>query len=470
MGSLCFLSLGAKERIMKKRIAALIVLSACAGLIFSISVLSVRTVIRNGNINKMLKEIRNGDYDSIQIEKYPPVTGFEIHDIFEQGPLKTAGRPSSKKKIFSLNKGDIVNIKQAIIYYDPGYPLFPLMFLLHMVVTGGFLFIFAELTAPKALPDKYEEYLSGILVISDSRRQIVYSNDPDLKGGLETLMHKIPEVSEEIINDLGKIKEDQKRFYDNVIFNGRNYNIELKYERGFYYIFMKDLTKERFLKNEILKNSILSTMGEFSSMIAHELRNPLGTIKASASTIREYEDLEENLKLLDYIIQETERLSNLVDKMLNFSRDISLNRQRTDIKQMLLNMRDVIENAIGQDNELNFSFKDPVIYADIDEALFKVIVMNICENASKAIALKGKKGIVNISAYRKGGRIIIEISNNGIKISGNIGRIFDPFYTTDTKGFGLGLAISKKIAELHGGRIEARSEEDRTDFKIILEQ
>ncbi|MCD6579325.1 GHKL domain-containing protein, partial [bacterium] len=289
----------------------------------------------------------------------------------------------------------------------------------------------------------------------------------DLNFNLKNYLSLFENLDYKKLKGTIKMKVNEKLIFEDIIYRKRKYQLAIFKSHDALFLYFKDLTGIIFYQEQIKKSQELSTLGKFSSMVAHELRNPLSTIRTSAETILEDTKNEDDLKLLTYIIEESERLSNLIGKMLNFSREINIEKEYVNIKDFILRIQEEYLKRFN-DITINVLFKSSILFCDIDKELMKNVIQNILDNAYKAIKRKGKPGIIDIETERIKDHIVISVSDNGEKLVGNIDDVFKPFYTTDTNGFGLGLSIVKKIIDAHKGRIEFESKRNKKTFKIVL--
>lgn len=221
------------------------------------------------------------------------------------------------------------------------------------------------------------------------------------------------------------------------------------------------LAMRLFLKTEaqLQQSRRLAAMGQMGATMAHEIRNPLGIIKSTSDVLRErYENPEKPDELFSYINDEIKRLNRLVNDFLSLSREPVLNADD-------YNLKDIISMAIRSfetenRGRINIDLKaEQEITVSCDRDLIHRVILNLLLNASQAI--ESNNGEIRIQLLRERIRTkyfaCVQVEDNGHGFKDDTQNIFEPFYTTKTKGTGLGLAVSRNIIEKHGGRIEAEN-------------
>ena len=250
--------------------------------------------------------------------------------------------------------------------------------------------------------------------------------------------------------------------------------VSTAYERN---LIFEEIRKEEQKK---FKNEHLAALGQLTTGIAHEIRNPLNTISTSAETL-----LKENLKredeqeLKNYIIEEADRLNNILSDFLNLSR---LKPPSTSLVQLDYIIDQVIINIESRSHN-NFEFKKeiPVEIDKIesDSQLLYQSLLNLAINAYDAVeerciqdkTFDCKSGFINFKVEKDKKNIYISVLDNGIGIDDdNAKKILEPFFTTKESGTGLGLSITYNIIQALGGNLHFSSEKEKTTFTIQLSQ
>ncbi len=222
---------------------------------------------------------------------------------------------------------------------------------------------------------------------------------------------------------------------------------------------------------QLRQSDRLAALGELSAGIAHEIRNPLGSIKGSVEILEEeITEAHEKHEFIVIIKEEVARLNSLVAEFLKFARPPKLAIETASINELirstLVLLRKEAEKA-SVELELSLDQSLPAIKLDPDQ--IRQVLLNVVLNGIQATPSGGLLRIAT-SMRREGNRIEISISDTGEGVSEtDLERIFDPFFTTRPAGTGLGLAISHQLVENHGGGISAHRNQDcGMTFRIEL--
>jgi two-component system, NtrC family, sensor histidine kinase HydH len=206
----------------------------------------------------------------------------------------------------------------------------------------------------------------------------------------------------------------------------------------------------------------LSTLGEMAAVLAHEIRNPLGSIRGTAEILRDdYRPGDPKYEFIEIQIKETERLNRVVEDFLRMARPIPAEMARCRVQDELETVIMLVANDAGKRQvSLHLESSVPEVIVKGDGEKLRQAFLNIVINALQATASVGSLDITtSIRQVEEGGAICeIRFSDNGCGIdAASQAKIFEPFYTTKSDGTGLGLAISKKIIEGHGGTLQIES-------------
>lgn len=204
----------------------------------------------------------------------------------------------------------------------------------------------------------------------------------------------------------------------------------------------------------LAQNQKLAAMGRLAAGIAHEVRNPLGVIRASASMVQEsFDPGDEAHRACGFIKQEIDRLNGLISSLLNFARPTELRLQSVAIEKLIERALHLASDQI-EGRRIRIERESDGILPPVngDPDLLAQVLLNLVANAAQAL---GEEGRITLFASGKNGEVRIEVRDDGPGISAeDESRIFEPFFTTKASGTGLGLSMAARIAEAHGGRLE----------------
>jgi PAS domain S-box-containing protein len=234
---------------------------------------------------------------------------------------------------------------------------------------------------------------------------------------------------------------------------------------------VEERTRElRTAQDELLKKERLSTLGQLTATVAHELRNPMSAIRNTAYVLREAAgpnapQFERPLARMERSIM---RCENLIADLLDFTRPKEPNKQKLHLNTWLADILDDQKMSDGIGLDRRFAAADIVVALDPEQ--FRRVIINIIENAVQAIGINDDGGYerrVTVSTVASE-FAEIRIEDTGPGISADIlPRIFDPLFSTKSFGTGLGLPTVKKIVEQHDGTIEIASEAGRGASVLI---
>ncbi len=224
-------------------------------------------------------------------------------------------------------------------------------------------------------------------------------------------------------------------------------------------IIQKRAMEQLRLKEELSRAQRLSSLGEMVAGVSHEIRNPLGIIRSSAGLLKKkMEKLDPDNSIPDIIVEESERLNNIITDFLNFARPREPNLSPCRVEEVVDKNVNFLSHQFRENNctvvkkvEQNV----PEVMADA-EMLYQAF-LNIFINAMQAMP---DGGMISVHIFSINGDVSVHFEDEGDGIDPPIlEKIWDPFFTTKEKGTGLGLGIVKNLIEAHGGslNIENRS-------------
>ncbi len=238
------------------------------------------------------------------------------------------------------------------------------------------------------------------------------------------------------------------------------------------------------MKDTVNKSeSAIEQLSRLTGGLAHEIRNPLSTLKVNLQLL--YEDLRElseeysgdkerirrNLLRIETMKSEVDRLRDILDDFIQFVKHRKAEYKRCDVNKLIRELVDFYEpQAVGNGIRMRCQYYDKPLIGNVDSDLLKQAILNLFINAQQAMPEGGE---LMIRTSREGDMIKIEVIDTGVGIEHNnveeLNKIFEAYYSTKKEGTGLGLAMTRRIIEQHNGRIFVHSEVGKgTSFTILL--
>ncbi|HIC85834.1 MAG TPA: PAS domain S-box protein [Desulfobacterales bacterium] len=220
---------------------------------------------------------------------------------------------------------------------------------------------------------------------------------------------------------------------------------------------IRDLTQIKQLENEVARSQRLAAIGRLAAGVAHEIRNPLSSIKGFATYFREKcHHIPEGRSTAEVMIQEVERLNRVIGQLLDFARPDTVLKRPVDIQKLL---QDSIR-MVQQDAEkkgVTIELDSSHLEVSLDPDRVKQALLNLYLNALDAMDSGGTMRVES-SYDEKKEALLITVSDTGQGIKEqDLPHVFDPYFTTKSSGTGLGLSIVLKIVEAHKGKLNIES-------------
>lgn len=339
----------------------------------------------------------------------------------------------------------------------------------------------------KAFSDNVVENMPIGLLAVDTDGRIVSFNQT-AEGVLQITAQKVlgkdakevlPKPLERLSQELGADEDVIEKEIECRLEDGRTIPMEISVSRlagddgvsmG-HIILFSDLTEIQELKREVERAQRLASLGRLAAGIAHEIRNPLSSIKGFATYFGErYRDIPEDRKTAEIMVEEVERLNRVIGQLLEFARPLAVKKKSASMETTIHHSLKMIERDAQAKHirvETDLSHYVPEVHMDPDR--MNQVFLNLYLNAIEAMEDGGTLSVaLNQREDLKSVRIIVSDTGSGIK-KADLVHVFDPYFTTKQSGTGLGLAIVHRIIEAHKGEIRVESETGRgTSVTIIL--
>lgn len=236
----------------------------------------------------------------------------------------------------------------------------------------------------------------------------------------------------------------------------------------------ENIEREKQIESELRHAERLASLGRLVAGVAHEVRNPLATIRLRVQMCQRNAGNPQINESCAVALSEIERLNGMVNRLLNFSRPVQLHRERIDLRNIVEErMQSFHEQAAKSRVRIVANLSEDEKEVAVDKAHMAQVFDNIIQNAIEAMADSGGTLAVNVTSIQTandGGGVRVEFRDTGKGMTSTVAsHIFDPFFTTKPSGTGLGLSICHELITAHGGEIHVDSEEGRgTSVRIMI--
>ncbi|MDQ1350529.1 MAG: hypothetical protein QG657_831 [Acidobacteriota bacterium] len=290
-----------------------------------------------------------------------------------------------------------------------------------------------------------------------TQQDLITGNKIEPFTGIKNILEgkqKPIEMETEINGEKKWLEIDSSNFIDN------------KKEKTGYLMVIQDKTELKKLQLKSQQEDRLRVMGELAAGMAHEIRNPLGSIELMVTLMQEdLKNDQHSSELLSRIRSSVDNMNHIVTNILLYTKDLHLERTQFPVEKLLTDAESIALNTITKKQVTVEKHISPTLLT-ADYELLKQSIANILINASQAAPVQGH---ISIETQNKKDRLLIKITDNGPGIPEEIKeKIFKPFFTTKTTGTGLGLAMVKRVIEAHAGSIFFQSGPKGTLFIIEI--
>jgi two-component system, NtrC family, sensor histidine kinase HydH len=357
--------------------------------------------------------------------------------------------------------------------------------IISLLLAQGYRAARSSLSRIKAFSDSLVENMPIGLVATDAGGRLnVFNQTAEAILGMkvEEVFRKpaeeiLPGSCRELFRTLAAERRLIEREIECVVAGGRTIPLEviattLREDSGAFVghvILFRDMTEIRRLKEEVARSQRLASLGSLAAGIAHEIRNPLSSIKGFATYFRErYRDTSEDRETAEVMIREVDRLNRVITQLLEFARPLTMDRIPTSLPAVIRHALKMVEGeAHAKRIAVETDLSPEVGEVPLDADRMTQVLLNLYLNA---IAAMEGGGTLRVSLARRDERTVrITVADTGIGIPReNLPRVFDPYFTTRSSGTGLGLAICQKIVDAHGGEVRLESEPGKGTTATIL--
>ena len=232
---------------------------------------------------------------------------------------------------------------------------------------------------------------------------------------------------------------------------------------------IRDLSQVKELQDEVRKADRMAAIGHLAAGVAHEVRNPLSSIKGYATYFGSlFDEGSDNRKAAEVMTSEVDRLNRVISELLEMARPADIKLRETEVVTLLeSSMRLVKQEADNAGVSVSLDISAEVGSIPLDPDRMTQAMINLYVNAIQAMPEGGK---LDVDVSRQEGAILLKVSDTGTGLpEGEASRVFDPYFTTKQTGTGLGLAIVSKIIEAHSGEVQVEhTGPNGTTFSISI--
>ncbi|MBH0162462.1 PAS domain-containing sensor histidine kinase [Fictibacillus sp. 26RED30] len=318
---------------------------------------------------------------------------------------------------------------------------------------------------------------SGIIqYVSPSHLPVLGYEDGEIKGAILEMVHPedIQSLSDQFMRALVKKEPFQTEFRllhkngDWILLEARGVPVMTKDGHVESLVtFARDVTKAKQTEELMLKSEKLSVLGELAAGVAHEIRNPLTSLKGFTKLLSDADDVI-RLEYLRIMESELNRINDIVGELMLVAKPQAVSFEHTNIQELIYSVVRLLETqAIMKNIQIwvNISDNIPLVYGV--ENQLKQLFINLLKNAIESM---DKDGEIHIKIGIRNDSVLLELKDQGCGIPvERLKTLGEPFYTTKEKGTGLGLMVCFKIIEEHGGAIQFSSvENEGTKVEIEL--
>ncbi|HVJ49020.1 PAS domain S-box protein [Desulfitobacterium sp.] len=225
-----------------------------------------------------------------------------------------------------------------------------------------------------------------------------------------------------------------------------------------------DVTENLRLEKEIARLDRLDLIGEMAAGIAHEIRNPMTTVRGFLQMMKARPQHQENLEYFELMMSELDRANSIITEYLTLSKDQALDLKMDNLNVLLETLFPLIQaDAFNRKNDVQMEL-DEIPYLMLDQREIRQMILNLARDGLEAMP---HGGILSLRTIRAVEEVVFEVQDQGPGIDSEIlNKLGNPFFTTKENGTGLGLAVCFRIAEKHKARISIKTSSSGTTFAV----
>ena len=316
------------------------------------------------------------------------------------------------------------------------------------------------------------QHLQSGIIITDKQQMILIANEAVLRlTNLAALPTNLGNISEYLERGFQTwLTDNEQNLLVLHVLNQSDIDVRFMLLPTRYQVFYMVIIEDGSLYNQRLQQSKLASLGRLTASIAHEIRNPLSAINHAGQLLSESPDLlAQDVRLTHIIKANVSRVNHIIEDILQLSRRKDSRREKIELNSWLGSYLQnfTLEQALSASSFQLMTTAEPV-FVFIDPNHLKQIMDNLCQNALKYG--QPETGPITVQTVTLKQASCIDVIDNGAGVGReNLSHLFEPFFTTSTSGTGLGLYISKELAELNQAKlIYYVTPEQKSSFRLCL--
>ncbi|MCG3087432.1 ATP-binding protein [Sporosarcina cyprini] len=407
------------------------------------------------------------------IEDFIDTTSIQDWHSFTERSLNSGQMQMARMPMNVSKMNDVLSVEAHLFY-------------LHAVNKIGVIFDLPRKQTSMSIKSYYNafRFAHSFMMLVDEKGKICDVNersheffnlDRDIFNGRQiTELEKLfPDLTAKMITEQMSVAKstglsEMNKKFERESGDTRYYHITISYEKdtNMFIIQVMDCTEREELEEKLAHSGTLSAVGQLAASIAHEIRNPMTTLKGFTQLLSATAT-EESLRYISVIEDEIKRMESILSEMLVLSKPVNRKKTTFSLDHLIQDMVSVLEPKALLENihivQNRNLCSTPFVYGDIDK--LKQVILNLCKNAFEAMTAGGT---LTISSDEEDGQLILSIGDTGKGMSlQQVNQVFMPFFSSKAGGTGLGLPFVLKTVEEHGGTISVESEVG-TGTKFLL--
>ncbi len=313
------------------------------------------------------------------------------------------------------------------------------------------------------------QHLQSGVVICDELQNIILSNEASLRFfQVLSSVKTIPEINAQLANDLAEWQTGAGK-NESFISLDVGMSVQVQFstlqlnDENLVHLMIEDMA----LYNQRLQQNKLASLGRLTASIAHEIRNPLGAISHAGQLLSEEDALsDENKRLTEIIQNHCKRVNHIIEDILRLSRRTPSTKQKVVLETWVPEfVHSFSEEYVLQPQQIKLNVLDQGMTTLFDEGQLRQILANLCSNAIRY----GNDESCLIEILNINNRPCVRVIDQGSELDEDvIDHLFEPFFTTSSQGTGLGLYISRELAELNQAKLSYDLTHPKTCFSLSL--